>query len=69
MPTHPNYYVLIRLGNIMRVEILNLNFSIKESKMYQKLKRKITGLRYIRDSLLIVRKLQRKLTIHKTVYK
>ena len=27
----------MKLGNIMRVEILNLNFSIKESKMYRKL--------------------------------
>ena len=28
--THPNYYVLMKLENIMRVERLNLNFSIKD---------------------------------------
>ena len=30
LATHPNYYILMKLGNIMRVEILNLSFSIKD---------------------------------------
>ena len=43
LATHPNYYEisskLSKLENIMRVEILTLNFSIKDGlKLYQKLK-------------------------------
>ena len=30
MATHPHYYVLMKLGNMMRVEILNLTFNIKD---------------------------------------
>ena len=38
---HPNYYALVKPGNIMRVEILNLNFSIKNGlKVVSKTKTK-----------------------------
>ena len=41
LATHPNYYILMKLGNIMRVEILNLSFSIKDSlKIVSKTKTK-----------------------------
>ena len=48
--THPNYYEisskLSKLGNITRVEILTLNFSIKDGlKIVSKTKMKIVGLR------------------------
>ena len=39
-------YTVMKLGNTMRVQILNLNFSIKDGlKLNQELKRKVVGLR------------------------
>ena len=61
--THPNYYVLMTLGNIMRVEILNLNFSLKDALKNEKQNKKILGLRYMRNH--IVHKLHSKFKIHK----
>ena len=38
---YPNYYVLMKLKNIMRVEIINLNFSLKDGvKSVSKTKKK-----------------------------
>ena len=41
LATHPNFYVLMKLGNMMRVLILNPNFSIKyDLKLVSRTKRK-----------------------------
>ena len=47
LATHPNFYVLVKLGNMIRVPILNPNFSIKHDlkNLYQELKGKMFGLR------------------------
>ena len=49
LATHPNYYEILsklsKMGNIMKVEILTLNFRIKDSlKIVSKTKMKIVGL-------------------------
>ena len=45
IPTRQNYYLLMKLGNILRVEILNLNFSIKDGiKNVKRLKRKMVSI-------------------------
>ena len=45
IPTRQNYYLLMKLGNTLRVEILNLNLIIKDGlKNVKRLKRKTVGL-------------------------
>ena len=41
LATHPNFYVLMKLGNMMRVPKLNPNFSIKyDLKLVSRTRRK-----------------------------
>ena len=54
----------MKLGNICETRDITSEFQPKrQSKMYQKLKRKIAGLRYIRDYFMS--KLHSKFKIHK----
>ena len=50
---NPNYYALIETGKYYEGRYIKSEFQHKrQSKMYQKLKRKIPGLRFIKDYIV-----------------